>query len=162
MFKKTLFLCAVTVLAAAPWLSGCKGNANGTVPVSVTVTYNGSPVDEAVVVFYPEDPQTGTAANGATDAKGFVKMSSFEKGDGAKPGKYNVTVEKVSMEEVRDPKNEDRILETKVTHYVPAIYSSEKQSGLTAEVVAGQKNAFVFELDDSKNGEEVKNETSID
>ncbi len=159
MIKNNLFL--LLALALPLCICGCGGNKNGTVPVVVTVTYNGSPVDEAVVVFAPENAD-GYAANGATDKSGVVKLSSFTKNDGAKPGKYLVTIEKVSMEEVRDPKNEDHILETKVTHYIPEVYGSRTQSGLTAEVVAGKKNVFTFELDDSRSGETTKNDTSID
>ena len=158
MNKFILSLGALCLLCAC---FGCSGNKNGTVPVTVTVTYNGQPVEEAVVVFAPEDP-SGTAANGATNAKGVTKMSSFVVNDGAKPGKYTVTIEKVTMEEERDPKNEDHILKTNATYHVPAVYGSREQSGLTAEVVAKKKNEFTFELDDSRKDEQVKSTTSID
>jgi hypothetical protein len=158
------YIASVFVLGVACVLTcalGCNANKNGTVPVTVTVTYNGQPVEEAVVVFAPEE-QTGTAANGATNEKGVAKLSSFVKNDGAKPGKYLVTIEKVTMVEERDPNNEDLILNQEVTYHVPAIYGNRAQSGLTAEVTDGKKNEFTFELDDSRNDEEVKSSTSID
>lgn len=162
MLKSKHILCVLSAVLTLSFISGCKGNANGTVPVDVTVTYNGSPVHEAIVVFVPEDMQNGTAANGATNEKGVAKLSSFEKNDGAKPGKYLVSIEKVTMEEVRDPKNEDNILENKVTYHIPQIYGVREQSGLTAEVIAGQKNSLTFELDDSRKDEVVKVSTAID
>lgn len=159
MLKKKYFLSLILVLPLS--FVGCGGNPNGTVPVTVNVTYNGKPVEEAVVVFAPE-ASDGMAANGATDKSGSVKMSTFTKNDGAKPGKYLVTIEKATLEEVRDPDNPDLIVESNVTYFIPQIYGSRTQSGLTAEVIDGKKNVFNFDLDDSKSGEEVENASSID
>jgi hypothetical protein len=76
----------VVFLAAA----GCGGK-----PVSVegVVTLDGKPVSGAMVVFHPE--KGGTQASALTDSEGVFNLTTFNTGDGAFPGSYRVTVQKL-------------------------------------------------------------------
>ena len=88
-------------------LAGCGESAGPvdrerTVPVTGTVTYNGTPVADASVSLVPETP-VGEAASkkgafGKTDASGKFTLTTFEPGDGAVPGNYKVTVRKYEGE----------------------------------------------------------------
>ena len=62
-------------------------------PVSVTGTYKGQPVEGAQVAFNSTSNET-RAAQGTTDADGKAVLGTYSTDDGAKPGKYKVTVSK--------------------------------------------------------------------
>jgi hypothetical protein len=64
------------------------------VPVTVTVTLNGAPVENARVAFVPAT-RGGLNAVGQTDATGRARLSTLERGDGAAPGRYLVTIDKL-------------------------------------------------------------------
>ncbi|MDO5308752.1 MAG: hypothetical protein Q4G03_04600 [Planctomycetia bacterium] len=162
MLKRFVFLTVLSLALCCTVTTGCGKNKHGTVPVTVTVTYNGKPVDEAVVVFTSET--TGDFSSGATNKSGVAKLSAYEPNDGAKPGVYVVTIDKSELKEERDPNDPmgDRILKSETIFHIPAVYGNVKTSGLTAEVVEGKKNSFVFNLDDSNPNEVVPNEFSIE
>lgn len=78
-------------------LQGC-GGAEDTRPkrntVSGVVTYQGAPVENAIVVFRPAD-SNGQTANGRTDATGAFEMGTFEGTDGVVAGMYDVMISKM-------------------------------------------------------------------
>ena len=72
-----------------------------------TVTFNGAPVEGAIVAFVPTD-STGHSAGGKTDGAGFYTLTAdnaLVPGSGTKPGKYKVTVKKT--EAPVDPDQQD-------------------------------------------------------
>jgi hypothetical protein len=73
-------------------LCGCGGTSFDS--VTGTVTLDGQPVGDAVVVFNPDGG--GQVATGLTDSGGKFKMGTLKKGDGVRPGKYRVTVTKTA------------------------------------------------------------------
>lgn len=113
------------------------------------VNYKGKPVEGATLVFSPEN---GThAATGVTDANGRFKLSTFNPGDGAVAGKYQVTVTKVEMPpQTAAPASHDEPTPAKAPpkFLVPEKYSKPEASDLTAEVTDGGKNEYTFELKD--------------
>jgi len=70
-------------------LSGCGGKA---VKVTGTVTFDGSPLPNAVVKFIPTE-KGGREATGLTNADGTFQLETFAARDGALPGDYKVTVQ---------------------------------------------------------------------
>ena len=94
------FLGVLVALGAIFALSAIERarSANGVVPVTVTATLDDRPAEGALVVLIPEDPN-GTPAFGVVGKKGVAKPSSIVRGDGAKPGKYFVAIERVATEE---------------------------------------------------------------
>ena len=142
------------LLLFAGTLCGC-GGAEGaadrpeTHPVTGKVTYKGSPLADAQIVFNPE----GTSGQGAfarTDKDGNYSLMTFEPGDGAVAGKYLVTVAKYDVppaptEDTADEEPSDGDEET-AKNLLPVKYSLKDQSGLTAEVTDGGENKFDFAL----------------
>ncbi len=145
---------------------GCGSSNSGldTVPVSGTVTLDGSPVEGARVVFAPAGG--GKAASGVTDASGRYKLTTLDPGDGALPGNYLVMISKteatgqspaseavkpgMSAEEATqaamealdkgeqaEPQFEDRL---------PAKYKDPSKSGLKVDVAKGGQTEFDFQL----------------
>ncbi len=88
-------LLAVALLLAG---AGCSG-ADKPVKVEGTVTLDGKPLAGATVSFEPEDQQGGHSANGFTDKDGHFKLTTYNTGDGALRGNYNVVVTKTEAAE---------------------------------------------------------------
>jgi hypothetical protein len=82
---------ATFVLAMA--VLGC-GLTAKPVKVEGIVTQDGKPIQNAMVVFHPEGG--GRSATGLTDSEGVFQLTTINTGDGAMPGAYKVTVEKVA------------------------------------------------------------------
>jgi hypothetical protein len=166
----TLFgLLAVAVIV------GCAQQSDRpkTLKASGTVTYNGSPVEGAVVTFSPTGVG-GHAASGTTDASGNFRLSTFESGDGAVPGSYAVSVSKTeggaqpdagvaggggqdydAIYEAMEKQGVDVMgsgegakAEAEAKDLLPAKYKNPTESGLTAEVTEGGNNTFTFALED--------------
>ena len=142
---------AVAVLGCGGGGEGGRANGPATVAVSGVVTYKGTPVDGAIVTFHSAN---GTqSAFGKTDAKGRYQLTTFESGDGAVPGEYQVTTKKTQISG-GDELPEDHpdygkapIAESTVTELLPARYGSPETSGLTATVKEGS-NDLPFALED--------------
>jgi hypothetical protein len=77
----------VVLLAAV----GC-GSKSGAVPVSGVVKLDGQPLTSAAVSFIAQEPG-GRDAHGSTDATGAFRLTTFDPGDGALPGKYKVVIQ---------------------------------------------------------------------
>ncbi len=119
---------AVVVIACA----GCGGDARPTtVPVHGKVTYQGEPVTQGTVTFQPVKPAEGypkRPATGTIGADGTYELSTFEAGDGAIPGEYQVAVVSKTGEATLEQPDAPE------TWLVPEKYASAEQSGLTATV----------------------------
>ena len=82
-------------------LVGCSGqdpSLNGRPKVVVamgTVLYKGAPLADASVIF--TNLESATTAYAQTDSAGNFKLTTFNKGDGAAPGKQVVSVRKLEM-----------------------------------------------------------------
>jgi hypothetical protein len=135
----------VVALAFAALLVGCdpstgpKATVEAVVPVSGTLTYMGSPLENYQISFLPSDGRR--PAIGTTDATGRFTMGTNLAGDGAPPGTHKVTVvwspptppDGAGQETVID----DPALLPKPNVQIPAKYSSPETSGLTQEVPVG-------------------------
>lgn len=82
------------LFSLALWCSGCGGGIDEdlpeTVAVSGVVTYQGKPVPDASIMFYPLEGRK--PATGRSDTDGKFTLRTFEKADGAIPGEHQVTV----------------------------------------------------------------------
>jgi len=156
-------LVGLTVLA----FLGCgpQQSTLDTVPVSGTVTLDGTPVEGAKVVFAPTSGG-GSAASGVTDASGRYKLTTLNPGDGALAGSYAVMISKteqtggdaasaavkpgMSDEEATKAAMEAHVAggeaEPEFTDLLPAKYKDPAASGLTADVAKGGETEFNFEL----------------
>lgn len=158
------------VLAAAT--VGCSDEEKlDTVPVTGTVTLNGTPVEGAQVTFVPVDG--GMSAVGLTDASGKYSLTTRSKDDGAMAGSYSVRITKYEggvEEELVDTSEIDPEAVADITdeypedydpaaaaaaaaaapppkNLLPARYADPNASGLTASVESGEPQTFDFELE---------------
>ncbi|MEX1041842.1 MAG: hypothetical protein WDZ51_14480 [Pirellulaceae bacterium] len=162
----------LSLLALVPiGILGCgtgDGSNDGTVPANVRVMYEGQPVQGANLTFVPANSSnahasgnSGTTSQGAvgtTNDKGEVAMWTFEPGKGVTPGSYHVGIRKLEVLSLPDPesvspeeyakrsKELDAALKGPSKHLLPEKFSRAKTSGLTAEVVEGEENQFLFDL----------------
>lgn len=154
-----LVVCGLSVGA----LSGCGDPGIGCVPVTGTLTVDGSPVEGVMIVFHPNDA-SGRAASGRTDAQGVYNLTTEINGDGALPGGYKVSVTKHEnaaddLPAEVDPDDEasldsiygqlDTSKETKSKNLIHAQYENPAGSGLTAEVTTSE-NKFDFDVKSSR------------
>jgi hypothetical protein len=143
-------------------------------PVSGTVTYNGKPLERGQINFTPEDPTKGVGAMGHVE-NGSYTLSTVGDKDGARPGKYKVTVTakedsedraKAEFEKAKakfkgkiqgvgtGTENSARIPREFLTRasreaksLIPAGYGDARTTKLTAEVNE-QSNTIDFKLSD--------------
>ena len=143
------FSTAVATIAVLGLLtcSGCGPSRPETAPVAGRVTFQGKPVAEGMITFLPEH---GRPAIGAIGPDGGYRLTTFEAGDGAPPGKYTVTIEARRVTAPPAPKSmKDEVNvplgQTKVEWLVPERYARPDATPLTAEVVRGA-NTIDFNL----------------
>jgi hypothetical protein len=127
------------------------GNALGTVPVGGKITYNGKPVEGAIVTFVGEgDVRTAT---GKTMTDGTYQLMTLDS-LGAMPGTYSVLVDKAevlpapkaeSMEEAA--RNANKPL-PKPKKLLPAKYGDAGKTPFNIEVKRGAKNNIDLQLAD--------------
>jgi hypothetical protein len=123
-------------------LAGCGGSNLSVAPVSGTVTLNGQPLADAVVMFEPMD-SSGTntpTSNGRTDGQGHYVLSIPVTNDkGAVLGKHLVRIMAAKTDK---PSSDDSM--TKIEEPVPAKYNAKSE--LTFEVKPGGSDKADFAL----------------
>jgi len=89
-------LCGLMICALIGVASGCGGGGPTYAPVSGTVTLDGKPYGDAVVVFLPKatstNPNPGRSSAGETDAKGHFVLKTDELKNGAVVGKHLIKI----------------------------------------------------------------------
>jgi hypothetical protein len=135
-----IFLIVPMALAAPV---GCvvEADSDRHLPITGTVTYNGSPVKMGTIHFLPME-EGGSPATGAI-ANGEIKdVFTRKRGDGIKSGKYQITItpyDKAFLESgaKRDANGPDPLEVAKAVDNfkapIPLRYSNSRESGLTAE-----------------------------
>ena len=130
-------LSATVVLVLAILLTpGCSGNPS-TETVTGSLDYQGKPLQGAMVSFTPVEG--GHPATGETDSEGNYSLTTFKAGDGAVPGEYVVTVQKLLADEKGGVYAEHRLV-------TPDRYANASSSDLRAKVTSGESNEFSFTL----------------
>ncbi|MCA8984713.1 MAG: carboxypeptidase-like regulatory domain-containing protein [Planctomycetaceae bacterium] len=136
---RNFVVCCIGLLLVLP---GCGGTSlPATVSVSGIVTFNGEPLADATVVFYPAE---GKPATGKTGPDGVYKLTTFQADDGALPGKHKVAISKSSAA----PESNSPEDMAKIKREIPDKYSNADTSGLTADVQVGQTADIDFNLAD--------------
>ncbi|MFQ3651661.1 MAG: metallophosphoesterase [Gemmataceae bacterium] len=110
-----------------------------TIPVEAVVTLDGKPVDGADVVFTSTSTERGSdRADGRTDAKGVVKLSTYKAYDGVPAGQYTVTVTRRRPFFTPEGKPGPNTL--------PEKYASVVKSELKVQVTGTSKQTFEIKL----------------
>ena len=104
--------------------------------VSGSVEYQGKPLSQGAIAFIPEK---GHSASGKIKDGQIVEVTTYEPGDGAPIGLHQVTISAV------DNPNAD--MYTKTKSVIPVKYTDPKQSGLNAQIKAGE-NVLKYDLKD--------------
>ena len=114
---------------------GCSHSDNPkTYPVDGKVSFKGQPITSGMVLLTPTD--SGHAATGNLEKDGSFRLTTFQKNDGAVPGKYQVAIQVFPSEGAGLPGAEF----AGKTPPVPQKYGSAGTSGLTTEIKAGENH----------------------
>jgi hypothetical protein len=123
----------IFVASSLLFLPGCSGGGKAvkTARAAGTVTMSGKPLADVSVTFQPT--KKGPVAIGTTNENGEFTLTTSRKGDGAPVGKHKVTVG-IAQEGQKNPG-------------IPESYSNPGTTKLSAEVEAGKKNTFTFNIE---------------
>ena len=129
-------------------LTGCSNSSRApTYPVTGTVTSQGKPVAGAAITFVPTGEE-GEAASAITDSVGKYALTTWQAGDGARPGDYRVKVSKqeqttvdpskmvknLSIEEEQKIYVESKKPPPPAKSLIPRKYQDDQASGLVHKV----------------------------
>ena len=115
-------------------------------PASGSITAAGRPLPNASVVLHPvTSPDSDTPfflPRGTTDEEGKFAISTYEKGDGAPPGTYEVTFswQGPRREELSEDEQDD------LPELLPRQWTRQEQSGVTVVVTEGTNEFEPFQL----------------
>ena len=131
--------CLATVL-----ISGCGGDNGGRVPVSGTVTLDGTPLASGSVAFADSK---GVSAGIGIIKDGVFTVSAVADSPGIPPGQYGVAVESWKVEPGAVDANGE--IGGPGESAIPEAYGDYKTSGLTATISDGGQDDLKFELKSS-------------
>jgi hypothetical protein len=146
------------VLIFLGFLAGCSPAGVPVFSVSGIVTYQGNPVENALVSFIPESPEA-RGASAMTESNGqFVVVTQGAKENGAMTGKYKITITKLieidnsGNEVIRkpveyNPNNQQVEIQYKQKNLLPEKYAKRETTDLTV-TVEKKKNYFKLVLAD--------------
>ncbi|HEX4592208.1 MAG TPA: carboxypeptidase-like regulatory domain-containing protein [Gemmataceae bacterium] len=121
------------------------------VPVHGVVRLKGKPVEGARVTFH--NTEKGVSAYGVTDAEGRFTLTTFLPGDGAVPGREQITVTKAEESGHATAKTAPPVFRTgrapRPRWLIPQRYSSPLTSGLMRDVSETGDNEIVLDLEGS-------------
>jgi hypothetical protein len=141
-------LSVSTLVTAGIVLTGCSNSSRPrTYPVTGTVTSHGKPVAGAAITFVPAGDE-GEAASAITDSEGKYALTTWQAGDGARPGEYRVKVNKqelaavdpskmvknLSIEEEQKIYVENKRPPPPAKSVIPSKYQDDQTSGLIHKV----------------------------
>jgi hypothetical protein len=132
---------------------GCSGGSQleGLVPAEGVVYFDGSPLADAAIGFYPDNPANRTAA-AKTNANGKFVMTTLNSGDGVASGEYKVTITKLSDTKIKETNSKEEYMKesskakNEVKSLIPEKYGMFGHSGLTATVPQKGIKTLKFEL----------------
>lgn len=133
--RPAILIAAVTLLFV-----GCHRGPQ-LAPVTGKVMYNGQPLSFGVVQF---QSASGQPARGEIQSDGTFSLSTYRPGDGAVVGTHRVRV--TCYESQRPGTKPTGGEQTLGKSLIPLNYTLFDQSGLTAEVKAGENQPIVLEL----------------
>lgn len=154
---------ACVLLLATFTLAGCGADVDAgrkpVFPVTGTVTMSGAPLGGAKIAFAPQDGQP--TAVGKTDDQGKFQLTTYDYGDGAAAGSFNVVVNKFSVapagpstdgeegdheaaEEAAS--GHDAASEGAENQLIPVQYTSSKDTPFNVEVKTSGENDFTLEI----------------
>jgi len=133
---------------------GCGPSGLGVQPVTGTVTYNGEPLEGAVVTFISTDP-LGHGATGTTAANGTYSLTTHAAASsGAVIGDYDVVilktilVDRLGNEFLDDNQPLGPSGRPEMRHLIPVKYSGDGTPPILSATVQRGRNVINFDLED--------------
>jgi len=144
MFRPSGLFVVVSGLCFLLLAAGCGGGGNQLETAEVTgkVTYKGEPLHIGSVLFTPAGG--GPSAQANIDRNGYYTLGTYALDDGAVLGKHQVMIV-ASTSPGGTGLPDDPISNTGSVSLIPDIYSDPQNSGLKADVKAGE-NVINFDL----------------
>ncbi|MDR1925665.1 MAG: carboxypeptidase-like regulatory domain-containing protein [Planctomycetaceae bacterium] len=143
IFLMIFLLCSCSPTTKLSGLVQCQG----------TVTIDGEPVSDAVVLFSPVVVDTSRrAATGRTDARGRFTLTTLNPSDGIAPGEFVVMVTKyekfgpVPTERIFDPDGIDITPPQEERNVLPERYADKTTTNLKAVIPKSGDLNLLFEL----------------
>lgn len=132
---------AIGVAAAALVVSSCGPKRPSLYRVEGKVFFEGQPAAGAVVTFHPivRDDESVPLSSGVVQSDGTFKLATYETGDGAPPGRYDVSILWIDENATADETGE-------LANKLPARYGYPKTSQLTATVDTKSTTLPPFQL----------------
>ena len=115
---------------------GCNGGRAALAPVTGTVEYNGKPLEQGTIVFYPDE---GRSATGIIEDGEITEVTTYDPGDGAPLGHVKVVVTSVDRP--------DADMYTPKKSLIPDKYTQVQSTPLEATIKRGP-NEVEFKLTD--------------
>ncbi|MBA2114140.1 DUF4198 domain-containing protein [Bremerella alba] len=138
--------CSIGMLCLIFLIAGCSSESPfDMAPVTGTVLYQGKPLPYGNINFRP---LSGSPAFSRIDSNGTFTLSTYGDRDGAIVGKHEVLIKATDIDAGKPPRNNSGIEMPVLQSVIPKKYTSFATSELTVEVVAGNDNHFVFELEE--------------
>jgi hypothetical protein len=164
-FSSRRLFVAAWIAVIVPQFTGCGGSDEAavehpkTTKIEGTITYNGSALEGATVTLVPKtlpgEAHTANGAFGKSDASGKFTMMTFEPGDGAVPGEYQIMVQKFEVVAATGSDSEENYVPPEEGQSTPAPkslipdkYTQIKTSGLTATIPDAESYTLTIELKD--------------
>ena len=136
----------------AALLLGCSPSGQVKVyPVKGRITYQGKPmVGGGAITFVPTIDQAGKAPGGTIKPDGTYELGTYKENDGAMAGEFKVIIfQQIAQEREAAPDGSaptaTASLSVSPADHIPKIYSSDRDTPLTAKVEA-KPNEFDFDL----------------
>ena len=137
-------ICLPCILLVVVVFSGCdRSKVPGLVRLEGVVTYNGEPLEGAMVNFQPISPE-GRTAYATTNEAGRFKVTTIDPDDGIVKGEYKVNISKYVI--TRYNKLGDGGSDPVAENVLPEKFNS-KETPLSINVTAGKLD-ILFELTD--------------
>ncbi|MGI9455963.1 MAG: hypothetical protein ACR2NU_05340 [Aeoliella sp.] len=141
--------CISTLLCCLWFVGGCGGDLPTLAPVSGIVELDGAPISEFKNAAVSFTPQGGQLAKSTIDPKdGSFELWTYKEGDGAIVGPAKITVRAT----VDDPNANSEDKYPGVRWVIPDKFSDRDLSGLTCDVVPGEKNFFRIKISSDGTG----------
>ncbi len=152
----TKTFCAIFIVCSFVLFTGCSKSSGlkGLVKVKGSITLDGAPLEGASIMLVPTVmSDTVRGASGTSDASGNFEITTIEKGDGAFPGDYKVTVVKKepvgkvpTPEEMQAAAAKGQSLNVQYKSVIPDRYGASSTSGIAVKIESGQKDPIKIEL----------------
>ena len=145
--RKSTFVAGLLLLGALPLLTACGSKKLPVYPVTGEVRFQGKPALGAEVIFHPQggsEQQKQTRPNGRADEFGKFALTTYELGDGAPAGEYQITITWPGPLPGANPKDKKAALAG--PDRLQGRYVDPAKSGLKATVANAANQLPVIEL----------------